>query len=295
MKKFILLGVVLISFTLKTNAQIPNSGFETWGNYVDNYTGYVYESPNLWHGSLPNNMVHSYSIKKYAESYPAGTGQYCMKIQPDIPNGVRGVGVSGAGPDSMANGKPKPSFAINYRPASLFLYYKSLPFGGDTIVAMVFFYKNGVVIGNPAFGTTQTVSSWTALEVPMTYYTSDVPDSATILFVTGVYTQHSESILYVDNLSFTGFVTSIAETKSENMILNLYPNPASDKVILNIENPSTDDLTLSIYNAMGAFVKSEIVKPNNREINVGDLSNGVYMVEIKTQEQTRMQRLIIQK
>jgi len=295
MRKFTIVLTVLIAMTIKANAQIPNSGFEIWENYVDSYTGYVYEKPDLWNGSLPNNSVYSFSIEKNPESYPAGTGQYSMKIQPDIANGVRGVAISNDGADPMVNWTPKPSFAINFRPASLFLYYKYLPFAGDTLIGKVYFYKDGVVIGDPVFATTQNISSWTAWEVPMTFNTLDVPDSATIFFVTGAYVQHTESILYIDNLSFTGFVTSVPEKITENPILNFYPNPASDIVNFDIANTNKVDLILNIYNLTGTLVKTEMLKQNQQQINIGELSNGIYVVEIKSKEWTEKQKLIIQR
>ena len=234
-------------------------------------------------------------IQKNNESYPDGTGQFSMKIQPNIANGVRGVAISNDDADPMVNWIPKPSFAISQRPASLFLYYKCFPFGGDTIVGMVYFYKNGVVIGNPSFGTTETISSWTALEVPITYYTSDVPDSATILFVTGAYIQHTESTMYVDNLSFDGFVNSISEKTLENTFFNLYPNPVSDIITLNIDNTNNADLTLNIYNVTGELISSETLQQNQQQINIGNLNNGIYFFEIKSKEWTEKQKLIIQR
>jgi len=301
MKKFVLIPTVLIAMTIRSNAQIPNSGFETWVDYVD--TGdcstphLVYQTPDMWKGSLGKNcLVYSYSIQKNNESYPAGTGQFSMKIQPDTADGVRGIaGTNNGGTSSMANGIP-PTFAINYRPASLYLYYKCFPFGGDTILGQVYFYKKGVVIGKGVFGTTASVPTWTPLEITITYTTSDVPDSATIFLMTGIYIQHStKSTLYVDNLSFDGFVTSVPEKTFEKTIFNFYPNPASDIVNLNIDNPSNASLTLSIYNVIGNLVKSEKLKQNNRQINIGDLSNGVYMVTIKSKDFSQNKRLIIQR
>jgi hypothetical protein len=296
MKKFTIILTVLIALTINTNAQIPNSGFETWENYVDNYTGYVYQKPDLWNGALPNGLIPSYSIQKNPESYPAGTGQYSMKIQPDNANGVRGVAGSYDLKITLVNGQFPPTFAINYRPASLYLYYKCFPFGGDTIMCTAYFYKNGVVIGNSLLGTTKTVSTWTPLEIPAHYTTSDIPDAATIFFSTGAYIQHSsQSTLYVDNLSFTGFVTSVPEKISENTIFNLYPNPASDIITLNIDNFNNADLTLNIYNVIGTLVKSEPLKQDQRQINIGDLSNGSYMVEIKSKGWSEKQKLIVQR
>ncbi|MFC2080078.1 hypothetical protein ACFLRQ_01245, partial [Bacteroidota bacterium] len=182
MKNFTLFLTVLVALTIKANAQIPNSGFEIWEDYADDGEGCTapyttYQKPDFWVGSLPTHcQTNSFSIHKNNESYPAGTGQFSMMIQPNIANGVRGVATSSDIADPMINWIPKPTFAMNQRPASLYLYYKCFPFGGDTIIASVYFYKNGVLIGNPSFGNTQTISTWTELEVPMTYNTSDVPD-----------------------------------------------------------------------------------------------------------------------
>ena len=295
MKKFTIALTVLIALTNIANAQIPNNGFETWENYADNYTGSVYEKPDLWNGSLPNNLVYSFSIEKNLDNYPTGTGQYSMKIQPDIANGVRGVAISTDGADPMTDWIPKPSFAINNRPTSLFLYYKCLPFGGDTIIGKVYFYKNGVVIGNPIFGTTQTISSWTALEVPMTYYTLDVPDSATIFFVTGAYVQHTESILYIDNLSFdTLIIGSVSEQSLKKSFFNLYPNPASDIIILDINNSNNEIFEINIYDVIGKLMHSEILKQNQKQINIENLANGIYMVSVKSKNFIENQKLIIQ-
>lgn len=93
----------------------------------------------------------------------------------------------------------------------------------------------------------------------------------------------------------TGFVTSVPEKISENTIFNLYPNPSSDIITLNIDNINNDDLTLNIYNVNGTFVKSEMLKQNNRQINIRDLSNGIYMVAIKSNEWTEIKKLIIKK
>ncbi|MDD3858882.1 MAG: T9SS type A sorting domain-containing protein [Bacteroidales bacterium] len=301
MKKLSLVLFVLFAITISSNAQIPNGGFETWENYYDDggecmppYN--TYEKPDFWVGSLPYSCeTNSFSLEKNNESYPEGTGQFSLKIQPDIPNGVRGVVISNDSADPMTNWIPQPSFAINYRPESLYLYYKCFPYGGDTIIANIYFYKDGVVIGNPYIGTTQTVSEWTPLEIPMTYYNSEVPDSATILFVTGAYVQHSESTMYIDNLSFNGFVTDIPDKISLNSNVNIYPNPATDYITVSTENLNNTDLTVNIYNVIGALVKSETLLQDQEQLNIEDLESGIYMLEIKSKEWSEKQKLIIKR
>lgn len=292
MKKLLLVLSVLIAITIETHAQIPNSGFETWENYSDG--GNTYQKPDMWNGSLPYSpMTHSYSLSQNPESYPAGTGQYSLKIQADVDNGVRGVAISNDGSDPMINWIPQPSFAINYQPTSLFLYYKYFPSGGDTMLVNVYFYKEGEVIARCYFGTTETISEWTELEVPMTFETEDVPDSATIFCLTGIYTQHSESVLYVDNLSFSGFVVGINEPVVDDTDFMIYPNPASDIVSIETELKDYKDVTLQIYTINGKLVKSERLDESHKSINIKDLSNGVYIVEVNSFDLFSQRKLII--
>jgi hypothetical protein len=88
--------------------------------------------------------------------------------------------------------------------------------------------------------------------------------------------------------------TMIKEINS-NSSITIYPNPASDIVTMNIDNTDKADLTLNIYNIIGALVKSEIIKQNQQQINVGDLDNGIYMIEIKSKEWIENQKLIIKR
>ena len=77
--------------------------------------------------------------------------------------------------------------------------------------------------------------------------------------------------------------------------MKIYPNPASDIITLEIDKGNNTDLTLKIYNLLGILVKSEIVKQSKQQININDLSNGIYMVEIREKELTRKQKIIIQR
>lgn len=76
---------------------------------------------------------------------------------------------------------------------------------------------------------------------------------------------------------------------------NFYPNPSSDIINLDIESIKDNNFTLNIYNIMGALIKSKTISKNQRQINVEDLKNGIYLIEIKTNEWTKSQKLIIRK
>lgn len=80
-----------------------------------------------------------------------------------------------------------------------------------------------------------------------------------------------------------------------NPQITVYPNPASEFISLNINPTLNSSLTLTIYNSIGSLVKMETLEQNQRQINVGDLSNGIYMLKIKSDNFTGNQKLIIQR
>jgi len=75
--------------------------------------------------------------------------------------------------------------------------------------------------------------------------------------------------------------------------VQFYPNPAADFVTLNIINANNEDIEFNIYNSMGVLVKSEMLKQSFQQINIRDLSNGIYTVSIKSENLSDIRKLII--
>ena len=72
--------------------------------------------------------------------------------------------------------------------------------------------------------------------------------------------------------------------------INLYPNPANDKVY--IENIENQNLNLSIYNILGDAVILKKLEKGRNEIKINSLSNGVYMIEISGSKGAMKQKII---
>ncbi len=81
----------------------------------------------------------------------------------------------------------------------------------------------------------------------------------------------------------------------QNRTAYFIPNPASDIITLSIDRNINTDITMNIYNVMGVLVKTEMLKQNQQQIDIGDLSNGIYTVEIKSKGFIEKQKLIIKK
>lgn len=67
---------------------------------------------------------------------------------------------------------------------------------------------------------------------------------------------------------------------------SLFPNPANDRLFLNFNDPSTQIYYIKIYNMLGKVVYM-LPRPRlNNGIDISELSNGIYSIEI-TEEKTK--------
>lgn len=304
-KLIILLFTVLIFMPLQTNAQIPNYEFEIWENYPDpGNPNNVYPKPDKWIGLLPTSpSTYSFSIVKNLDNYPPGTGQYSMLIKSDVANGVDGVAFSyDSLPPGISWQNIPPAFPINYRPTSLFLYYKYLPTNGDSMRVVCEFYKNGFIIGGFDYKSPQIVLSWTQLEIPISYNTSDVPDSATIILSTFCEIQHDSSMLYVDNLSFDNPITSVDEGRvplpKNFALMQNYPNPFNPMTTIKYSVSEISLVTIKVYNVLGkevATLLDEEKSPGDYAIkfNANDLPSGIYYYQMRTNSFKDTKKLIL--
>ncbi|MDP4240732.1 MAG: T9SS type A sorting domain-containing protein [Bacteroidota bacterium] len=85
------------------------------------------------------------------------------------------------------------------------------------------------------------------------------------------------------------------EECSINNALSIQPNPAKYVFSLFMDKNSNTEVTMNIYNIMGALFKTEALKQNQQEINIGGLANGIYLVECKSIDWNAKQKLIIRR
>ncbi len=290
MKKCKIILIVLTVIAIKTNAQIPNNGFENWTTVGS------YEDPNGW--ATMNSICTGpfYSCTKSTDHYPASVGNFSMRIENNTSLTQMTGGWGMAITDTMAY-PFEAAFPIIGNPTSLCGYYQYTSLNNDSMFISIVFFNNSIRIGDNTFRTGTSTSSWTSFVLPLTY---PLADSAT-LYMAPFYPNgptsgpKGNSVLYVDNLSFDSLIISVPEQMQKTPVFSVYPNPASDILSFDINNPNKEKRTLNIYTMQGSLVKSEILIENQREINIMDLSNGVYIVEMKSKEWTEQQKLIIQR
>jgi hypothetical protein len=84
-------------------------------------------------------------------------------------------------------------------------------------------------------------------------------------------------------------VTTAPDSFERNRI-QVYPNPASDKVTIHTHFIKT---TITIKNVLGVIVCPELPVDEDQSIDISRLSNGVYFLELRSD--TKLQRIKIMK
>lgn len=281
--------MLLFLAAMLTKAQIPNNGFETWtsvGNY-ENPTG-------VWLTTNSFSSTSFYPITKTTDHYPLNVGNYAVKISNNIsllPN-LAGIGILQT---NTSLGSGKPMFPITGHPNSLRGYYKFNQQNNDTMRIVIALYKNGSVVSSGIMDVNTSISNWTSFNIPLSAYAT--ADSGFILMASYIAEPpptmpHGNSELYVDNLSFDNLIVSIDDNNKRLNCL-IYPNPASDFIIVETPNSDCNEYIINIYNILGKLILSKKMSQNQQKLHIGDLDSGIYSIEVKSKEETKKQKLII--
>jgi hypothetical protein len=74
--------------------------------------------------------------------------------------------------------------------------------------------------------------------------------------------------------------------------LNFYPNPVTNgKIYITSKNTSSKEI--AIYDVLGKLVLQTNLNINSKEVNVGVLNAGVYIIKIKEGDATATRKLIV--
>ena len=85
--------------------------------------------------------------------------------------------------------------------------------------------------------------------------------------------------------------TDVPKNENEQYSFNIYPNPASDYLILKFAQ-NTSKASIKIYNLLGALKITSMISHSESKINISDLPNGVYILETGTEKNILRQKFI---
>jgi uncharacterized protein YceK len=281
MKKLYLLIFAAIACSVVV-AQIPNSGFENWTSAG------AYEDPDGWATmnfiSVPNGHT---SCQKSTDSH---SGTYSLKVTNNTSLGQMQGGwgiVATRGFDFPF----KPAFAVTGHPTTVGGWYKYTALGGDSGLVMTVLFYQGAVVASSTYPLTDN-SNWTQFSYDLEPYTN--ADSATIIlfaFRTNGPNDppNGNSTLWVDDISI-GNTTGV-ESVGVLSGIQVFPNPAHNKVIVNNVQPGTQ---VVVYNMLGEIVSAEITQETTHVLNVSDMPKGLYLIQSRKGTAINTQRLVLE-
>lgn len=297
-KLFIYISVFTASITMAC-AQIPNAGFETW----DNSAGY--NTPTGWDNM--NAMTSSMSVYTCVKGTPGYSGGAYLKLTTKSVSGMGTMpGVAMAGVMDMSNmtsPQPMSGFPFTQRPQNLTGAWQYMAYNGDQgYVAVILTKWNSAMnmrdtiatLTHPLAG---MVMSWSTFSLPLTYQSTNFPDSAMIVLSASGASPSVNSYLYVDTLAFTGSVagtTGINDPAMSDASVVLYPNPAHSYVSVKaseanaLNSVELIDLTGRVVGVFESSDHSEFV------INTASFAKGAYFVKYTGHGITGTKKLVIE-
>ena len=258
-------SVILLLATVSLFSQdtIPNRDFEGWITSTN---------PKHWQtttGLLPPGYVTSMRTSNSV------TGDYAMKLVTIDIDSMPVPGVICLGTIGM--GFTEGGIPFTGKPESLKGYFMH-PSIGDIVMAVAQFYKNGIEIGGGYWSTIDSVGAYTEFVMPISFQSPEAPDTLNITILTDQ--QIIGSMLYLDALHFE-YTTTAVEERPTDTGLEVYPNPCSDRLFMNV--PGEGPYTASIFSLNGKEMATA-AHGEDHSINTSRLTPGAYVLSVRTQD-----------
>lgn len=299
MKKTILSFVAATFVSASAFAQIPNNSFENWTSMGS------YSNPDNWDNL--NSMTSSmsvYTATKGTGGASGGGASYLKLVSKNVSGMGVMPGVAVCGTINMTTFKPQSGFAFASRPQKLTGSWQYMASGSDAGFVAVYLTKwnAGMMMRDTIAKATQNLSgmamSWATFNLTLNYMSTATPDSAMIIFSASGATPVANSYLYVDNISFSGTVTGIKNNESLITNTTIYPNPATEKISIDMDLQKSSNVKLQIVDLTGKVVKElnvgEIQGKHTSTISTTNMAKGTYFLKVLANDALETKKIIIE-
>lgn len=301
MIKKITLIILTISFTTVLKAQInsiPNAGFENWTSMGS------YEVPNQW-GNL-NTTTASNNVYTAIKGSPGSPGNYYIKLITKNAGGVLKPGIIVSGDLDPQSLQAKSGFPFTQQVKNLKGKYQFMGYGTDvaTIAAWLTRWDQVLMhrdtIASLYRNTSGMLHVWTAFSFPFTYTSTELPDTAIVYISSSSGNPVEGSFIWLDDLAFEGTVTA-AKDLIPSDVLNLYPCPAKEFIMVEFTSRKPGTSALKILDAQGKIVLvtnvDVISGPNSLKIDLSRINTmpGLYYLQCKSPDGIITKQFIIGK
>jgi len=284
---------LLLPFFLLAQAPLQEGEMENW---IYDSGGDYYELGGYWASTNPVSKLSIFSpVTLFREDTDVYSGMYSAKMVSGnfLGLSVAGLLFTGFFDDTQVNNPAEAAqlgVPFTDRPAIFKGYYKYTSVSGDSAAIVAQFHRsvNGQqeLLGIAPFIEYNTVSTWTAFNVPVIWYSTAVPDSMTVICTSSAGGENFEaadgSTLLVDELVFE-YTSGVTMPLMPEVSVQVYPNPTTE--LLNIHFPEyRSTSTVAVFDSQGRLVQTAVLNQETTGVDVGLLSAGTYFYQVKTDE-----------
>ena len=298
-KKFLfIIYCSCLTIITSSQQQIPGSDFESWNqnHYNTSYpTLYYWEvlPTNIWASSnAATTIVNSFCMQRSTDMH---SGSYAAYLETKTIFGQIASGnlFTGYFIADLFNSKAMRGIPFTSRPSDFRGFYKytsvSYTYGGSTIPDSCAIYAilskwNGsqrVEVGKAEMFSSANLSSYTQFILPFNYYSSDIPDTISVVFASSKNGEFFRggvgSKLYIDDISFS-YVSGINDNKltTDNYL-------SGNEWIFNFNKMFNGEI--SIFDLQGRKLYFEQVSGNGCKIDISRFKTGMYVFKISGKDE----------
>ncbi len=284
MKSTGLLSIMSV-FCLLAQAQIPNSGFESWTSLGS------YEVPDQW-GNM-NSATESSGVYTTLKGSPGATGNYYIKLTTKDVKGVITPGVIVSGQLNSATWLPESGFPFNQRVESLIGKYQFMGYGNDVATIAAWLTRwNPVLhrrdtVANLWRNTSGMIHVWTGFSIPFAYQSTETPDTAIIMISSSSHTPVKNSFIWVDDLNFDGMATSVQRIEPFGNV-SIFPSLSGNEISISFSSKISCSGNLIIFDISGKIVyhAEVMIKAGDNVIRTNPVNvrplTGMYFIQLET-------------
>jgi len=292
---FAMLLLLFTAMVARAQQQIPNGSFE---NRI--FTEYQADVPA---GAAGMRWVSGDSLMflrcgwsqqpQVAKVTDAHSGQYALCLQESFyvaPVGGNVVQENGGGYISLGvfdtNSFMPVGVPYTERPSALTGFYKLTAdtAGADSANIRIGFKNAGFLIGQGGQLFYTNTNTWQPFTIPINWSNNQYPNKLMLDMAVGstdLVCSDTSTRFYLDDLSFL-LANGIRENLFANAHISVFPNPATDMVHIQLDDPYLgDDCFITVHDAAGKAISKSGHLQKEQVISLRGQGSGTYFIQLR--------------
>jgi len=295
--------LVILAVSASYGQQIINASLENW----QSYTGYQVADSFY---TLDQQLFSLLGTASTLQTNDAHSGQSAALLQT-----IAGPSTTNF-PGTLSYGSYQKIGFTNYffghpfsgRPTQMNFWYKFVQAGSDNASATILLSKWSAsqteIIAVGSLSISSNASAYTQASVPLTYNSSEIPDTIAISFISSANQSPTPgTMLYIDDISLD-YVTEVENSNNQIplrfSLYQNYPNPFNPKTKIRFSTSHQQHVKLIIYDALGNNLSTLV----NGHINRGEhevefdgryFSSGIYYYSLISEDRVITKKCLLLK